>query len=379
VEPARREPPLTSTSPPLNPARLDRAFALVGQQVNERLLPAAVLAVARRDGIVRCEALTRPGGDRVTVDSAFMIASLTKPITATAVMQLVDAGRLDLFAPVQSYLPEFQPPAAAEGLPGWETVSTWHLLTHTAGIQDIDGRLLARERPSAADLFRRACTGQLRFVPGSHFEYVSNSFYLLAELIGRLSGAPYREVLRTRLFEPLGMAATSFDPPPPGIGRAPVHDLGVPRPIEGAALRYLGSLAIPGGGLWSRAADLVAFGRACLCAGSLAGATVLSPGSIDLMTRDHTAEIPEFGSEDRFSHHGLGWGKPGREGRRNASPLAFEHGGATGSRLTVDPENDLVVVVLANRWLADVNLSKVAAQAVFDALDEAGGAARASI
>lgn len=351
----------------IDPVRLGDAFGLVAEQVHNRLVPAAVLAVAGSDGIVRCEAFGFDR-DRVAPDSAFMVASVTKPIVATAVMQLVEAGQLALSAPIVTYIREFAPPPAAPGLPGGEAVTAWHVLTHTAGIEDYDAALLARERPRPADLFERACMRPLLFAPGSRHAYVSGSFYVLAELIARLSGMPFSEYLRERVTAPLGMVATAFVPPSDRRRRAAVHGLGVPAMLVEPALAYLSSIEMPGGGLWSTAADLVAFGRAMLAGGRLGSVRVLDTALVELMTREHTAGIVDEAT-GLPAHYGLGWGKPGLSGWSPASAAAFGHGGATGSRLLVDPQADLVAVYLANDWQGSIVPSQEAIQAVYAALD----------
>ncbi len=350
----------------LDPSRLQPAFDVVARDVGEGLLPGAVLAVATIDGVIRCEAFS--GQDRVHPDTAFMVASITKPITATAIMQLVQEGRLVLGERVATYLPEFAPPPVEPGAPGGEAVTIWHVLTHTAGIPDIDEAALARERPSAADLFARCCAGRLRARPGTRFEYTSNSFSVLSELIARLSGDGYAAYLRERILGPLGMTRTSFEPPDAAV-RAPVRGLDLPEVIVPMALAYLGSLAMPGGGLWSTAEDVTTFGRAMLGGGRLGDVRVLARPFVDLMTREQTAGLLDAGDPPRPAHYALGWSKPGVETTAPCGQEAFSHGGHTGSRLHVDPDAGIVVTVLANRWYASSRTSRSAIDAVYGAVD----------
>src|SRR5690348_14640805 len=120
--------------------QLDRAFAVVDEAVQSGALPCGVLAVATGREIVRCEAFTRPGGDQVTPDHIFLLASISKPIVATAIMQLVGEGRLALSDLVSWHIPEF-------AQPGKPPVTVWNLLTHTSGMEEaawIDALNLAR-------------------------------------------------------------------------------------------------------------------------------------------------------------------------------------------------------------------------------------------
>ena len=353
--------------PRLDPARLQNAFDLVARQVGRGEVPSAVLAVANSEGPVRVEAFS--GVDAATTDSIYLLASISKPIMATAVMQLVERGLLVLSAPVQRYLPEFVAPPVSVGQPGAEAVTCWHLLTHTSGVEDMDADLLNRERPDRARLLQIACTSPLRFVPGTRYEYSSLSFALLGEVIARLAGRDYPEFLVAELFGPLGMRDSGFGPPDPARAMSS-HFPGIPDEHQAMAMSYFSSLQAPGGGLWGTAGDVAAFGRAMLRGGELDGVRVLGRRLVELMTREQTAGLREEGTPPRDPHYGLGWGLPGFGGDLPASRRAFEHGGATGPRLLVDPEADLVVVYLANRWGTGPELSFAAIQAVYGALED---------
>jgi len=351
---------------------LDAAFELVARHVREGRIPGAVLGIARSRGDPRIEAFSPPGGPELSVESRFLVASITKPIVATAVMQLAAQGLLVLSDPVARYLPEFAPEASGERLPGGEAVTTWHLLTHTSGLRDtLMGVVESDQATTAEKLYRQACKGPLLFAPGTEYRYCSDSFYVLGELISRLSGLPYPEYLEQRIFAPLGMTATSFeagsaDDP----RRAPLYEVGHDGPTSEALLAGFVRLAHPGGGLWGTVPDLLRFGRAFLGGGSLDGARLLATPFVETMTREQTAGILEAGLPPREPRYGLGWGKSGLSGTRIGSPRQFDHGGATGTRRWVDPAYDLVVVYLMNRWGEEDHFSLAAIQAVYGALDD---------
>lgn len=343
---------------------LGPALDAVRGQVERGEVPVAILGVARRDRIVAIEAF----GPRARPDSVVLIASITKPIVATAVMQLVEAGRLSLRTPIHHYLPEFEPLPPGPNLPGRELVTAWHLLTHTSGIVDPDG---PPETPmTRAELLGYALRAPLRFVPGTRFEYASVTFYLLGELIRRLGGLDYPEYLAERIFRPLSMTDTTFVPaaiePPERL--LPVHFLGAPVDLQDEIARWFVGTAMPGGGLWSTAADLLTFGRAILAGGTLGGVRIVGRRSVELMTREQTAGIREEGVPPRDPGYGLGWALAGLDGRLPVSRSAFGHGGATGTRLLVDPEADLVVVYLTTVWGADERHALEAVGAVAAAL-----------
>ncbi len=346
-----------------DPARLQLAFDHVEQAVQAREVPAAVLAVANSREVIRCQAFSRPGGDQVAEDSIFLLASISKPITATAVMQLVEDGRLVLSYPVTRYIPEF-------AQPGKLPVTAWHLLTHTSGMEEVGWwEALGRAGAPAEAYLQAACRSPLHFVPGTRHEYCTLSFFVLAELVTRLSGTPFQEYLRRRVLSPLGMADTSFDPGLENPRTVPVHGFAADACADEAAFRHWVSLAVPGGGLWSTAADLVAFGQAYLNDGQHAGGHLLGRATVELMTREHTTGLVELiEGQPQAAHYGLGWGKSSLNGRLPGSPSAFEHGGATGTLLWVDPQWDLVFVFLTNQWGVEDHVNRAVLQVVYSAL-----------
>ena len=350
----------------IDPDRLQLAFDVVGKQVDAGLVPSAVLAVADAQGVIRIEAVS--GTDEATTDSIYLLASITKPMVATAVMQLVERGRLVLSTPVQRGLPSFAPAASAPGLPGGEAITARHILTHTSGLIDLDGDLLERERPDRRRLLEIACTFPLRFAPGSQFQYNSLAFVVLGELIHRLDGRDYPAYLADELFAPLGMAACGFSAVDP---RRAVRCIfpGFPIEMQPLVAGFYDSMEAPGGGLWGSAADVVAFGRAMLRGGELDGRRILGQPFVELMTSEQTEGVLEPGTPPRAPHYGLGWGLPTREGGMPGSPRTFGHGGATGTRLWIDPDADLVIVYLTNSWTVGESASLAAIAAVYGALD----------
>jgi CubicO group peptidase (beta-lactamase class C family) len=374
-----------AASPPRSSLDLSHAFDPAAAAVTDGTLPSAVIGVS--DGQGTRALVAYPGGhDRgVTPESVYFLASVTKPIVATAVMQLVDEGRLDLHAPIGRYVPEWRGP-------GKEAVTAWHVLTHTAGIIDIRQELLLRERPSYRGMLERICAADLKSVPGERYAYASDSFYLLAEAISRLTGMPFADALRRRMLDPLGMTSTTFDPRPMRSRIPPVRGVPLGNPLlRELILRFLAKATLPGGGLFGTAEDLLRLGRALLPRDSGPGPRVLSQTAIDAMTAEQTAgifEVHEDGST-RDPHYALGWRKPDSpsaipsptvatatrtiaatagadtDGARDAeaardaensdaivpaSPGTFHHGGASGTRLWVDPERQLVFVFLSNQW-----------------------------
>lgn len=353
-------------APSERPRRRTPDLAAIGAPAREAidagLLPCAVIGVSDAWGTLHLQALSGPT-DRPTADSRFFLASVTKPIVATAVMQLVDETRLDLHAPLVGLLPELA------GVTWRERISAWHVLTHTSGLGDVPQDVLRRQRPGYARMLSRVLRQVPDWEPGRRFRYCSDSFYLLAEAIGRLTGMPFADALRVRLLEPLGMGATTFDVRPDRSGAMPVQ--GVPMGnvvVRELILRFLARATLPGGGLFGTAEDVLRFGRALLPRRGQEGPRVLSQARIDEMLREQTDGIPEWREDGtvRDPHYALGWRKRSERSAGlvddgsvdaslviPASPSAATHGGASGTRLWIDPDRDLVFVFLTNIWYGD--------------------------
>lgn len=334
-------------APALPPSRpdLSAARAAADAAVAEGHLPATVFGVSDVRATLGRHAVGGPLDRDVDTSTLFFWASVTKPVVATAAMQLVDEGRLDLGSPVSRYVPEFRGGAR-------DRVTAWHVLTHTSGLTDVPIEMLRRERPSYAQLVRKVCREEPAFEPGTRYAYASDPWYLVAEIIARLTGMPFAEALRRRLLDPLGMRSVTFDPRGRGRQVSMVH--GVPmrnRVVRALILRFLARATLPGGGLFGNLEDLLRFGRAMLPRTEAgAGPRILSGRAIDEMTRDQTRGIPWVGQDGTSQpvHVGLGWrlrpsGAPG-------SARSFTHGGKSGARLWVDPEAGLVFAFLTNLW-----------------------------
>jgi CubicO group peptidase (beta-lactamase class C family) len=352
----------------MRPQELDPAFAIAARHVEAGRLPFTIVAVANRDGLVRLESAGPVDGDRIGTNAVCLLASITKPIVATAVMRLAQEGRFPLGAPLNRWLPELDEA-------GIRPFTAWHVLTHTTGLPDFDlvamlasggGRGAIRELTIAA--------GQSTS-PGSAFRYASFTFDLLADAIEHELDRPFEKVLRETVLDPLGMADTGFDMPSDGSRRAPVVYGSLPGSVpqlpgisNSHAVAAYSSVRLAGGGLWSTAHDLVRFGRAFLRGGELDGVRILGRPLVELMTREVT--VNGLGTAtDRLAdeHYAIGWGKPGPASA--ASPTAFGHGGLTGTRLWVDPERDLVFVFLSGTWGGADPLIDDVLLAVYGAID----------
>lgn len=345
----------------MSEARLRTVSELARRWVDEEGLRTIVLVVVRHGVVVLHQAYgklsSEPGAFKTPLDAIFDLMSITKVFTATALMQLVDEGRVGLNRPVSSYIPEFQ----GEGK---DAVLVRHLLSHTSGLRDEDLLAYAREHrahvepppapPTAHPLWYESMSlrfgGPLRTRPGEEMAYCSYNLGLAAEVVRRVTGTSLDRWARERIFLPLGMNDSSYcliDAPldrrvalelPPGY---------VPDASDLAREReryWAGSW-----GAVSSAMDLAIFGQMFLNHGTFGEARVLSEASTAAMTRNQTPGVPAvfFDQLFRESNWGLGWGQEGGRAGWNGglqSPITFGHLGNGGIHLWVDPERDLVGV-----------------------------------
>jgi serine-type D-Ala-D-Ala carboxypeptidase len=284
----------------------------------------------------------RPAAAAVSPDTTvYDLASLTKLVaTATAVLLLVEEGKIDLDAPVQRTLPEF------EGV--YKERVTWrHLLTHTSGLPA--GTVVRGSTPEERS--RRLLRTLIRVPPGSQIHYSDIGYIVLWQAAERAAGEPLPDYLERRVFRPLGMHRTTFSPGQECTACAPTLLLttGVPyrgRPHDPTA-RLLGGVT-GNAGLFATAADVARYTAMLANGGELDGVRILSRASVDALftqqpragrrTLGGVALCPEEPDEGLYELRGAC--------RR---PLAVGHNGFTGTSIWIDPETKAWVVLLTNR------------------------------
>ncbi len=383
--------PPESPSSGLDPGRLARLDSALEDYVESGVLPGAVALVAHRGETAYLKAFgyrDREADDPLEPDDIFRIASQTKAIVSVAIMMLQEEGRLLISDPVGRHLPEYlettvaspNPDGTYDVVPARQPVTIRHLLTHTAGITygggtaaaewveaDITGWYFAHREEPIRETVRRMAALPFEAHPGDYWVY-GYATDILGAVVEVASGLPLDEFLRTRIFEPLGMADTHFYLPPGkrdrltvvysasegGFTRAPDPGgmVGQGAYVDGPRTSFSG-----GAGLLSTASDYGRFLQMLLNGGRLGTARLLSPKSVELMTVDHLGGLlvrdlndasAVFGAE-RGVGFGLGFrvvedvgahGVPGSEG-------VYGWGGAYHSSYWVDPQEELVVVYLA--------------------------------
>ena len=282
-------------------------------------------------------------GVAVTPDALFMIQSITKVLTATLVMQLVDDGMVELDVPVRAYLRGFR--TADE--PASRRITVRHLLTHTGGFE---GDIWAATTAGADALQRfvddHVSIAQQHALPGEMYSYCSAGYGVLGRLIEVLRQMPYATVVRRYLIDPLGIGEVAFSADEALAFRTAI---GHARPNLDAALQPLKAWAVmppsnpaAGNQLAMSARGLIAFARMHIADGLAAdGTRVLSRHSARLMRERQVAHPAAIGA---LSGQGLGWMLPNRT-------EVVEHGGdtiGTAALLRMVPERGVAVAMLTN-------------------------------
>jgi serine-type D-Ala-D-Ala carboxypeptidase len=256
----------------------------------------------------------------------------------TAMMQLVEQGRISLDAPLQRYIPEWRGPNK-------ERVTVRHLLTHSSGLPAFKAYDKITQRPDSLAALMFATP--LDTLPGIKMVYSDIGAYMLGRLVERISGETLDQYVVRHVFQPLGMNETRYNPPAEWISRVAPTEID---PLRGGLVRgkvhderayYLGGVSAHAG-IFSSAHDLARLAEMYLNGGTLDGTRVVKAETIALFTAIQ---------DSAFSNRALGWEKP--TGRNSAGHLmssrAFGHTGFTGTSFWVDPSRDLFVILLSNR------------------------------
>lgn len=317
----------------------DSLHAILGRSYADSAFPGAYAVVGTHAGVLAEDSVGHlDWGPSAMPDehSLWDLASLTKVVgMTTAIMQLYEQGKVDLDAPLQRYIPEWQGPHKA-------MVTVRHLITHTSGLpafKAYDQR--THDRDSIAKLMFAT---PLDTLPGVRMIYSDIGAYMLGRLVERLSGEPLDQYVLNHVFRPLGMTETMYNPPAelkPRIAPTeidPVRGGKVWGVVHDERAYYLGGVSAHAG-IFSSAHDLARFARMYLNGGTLDGVRIVQPQTIALFS---TRQV-----EDRA----LGWQKPdgGNSAGHLMSEQAFGHTGFTGTSIWIDPARDVFVILLSNR------------------------------
>jgi CubicO group peptidase (beta-lactamase class C family) len=343
-------PPAEPASVGMSAQRLQRAAALLESEVKEGKLGAAAILVARRGNVVLEKGFGRLAPDTnspaVKPGSIFLLASITKPVTACALMLLVERGLVSLNDPVSQYLPEFT---------GGERnkVRVRDLLSHTSGLPDMlpENTALRRAHEPLSIFVAGTMKTPLLYTPQEDFRYQSMGVLLAGEIVERITKMRLRDFERKEIFEPLGMKNSALGIKPGWRIEDTVQVYESPagnredRERFGANSAYWRDMGHPWGGMHSTVGDLAILMQTFLNKGSYAGKRWMSPATVAAMTTDQNTRLHKPWGLGWALAHSTVWIYAGEL----VSARTFGHAGATGTVVWADPESQLLCVILTNR------------------------------
>lgn len=339
--------PAWKASVPLDTVQVRR---IVMEGIDHGAYPGAAVAIGRADTILWLGGYGRLDWDGTSprVDperTRYDLASVTKVVvTTTAIMMLVDQGRIRLGAPVRTYLPEFDGPGTA-------AITVRRLLTHTSGLRADLPATAIRGAPDARALLRAVYAETPHATPGTRVLYSDLNAVLLGEIVRRVSGEELDRFAARHILTPLGMTASGFRPPA-AIRRevAPTghwHGRPVAGVVSDPTAAKLGGVS-GNAGLFATARDLARFAQFLLRKG-------IGPTGDHLVrsetVREFTTRAVYFGAGEARA---LGWqalptGERVSSAGTRFGPHSYGHTGWTGTSLWVDPDRDVFVILLTNR------------------------------
>ncbi len=281
------------------------------------------------------------------------IASMTKLLTATAIMMLQDEGKLSVDDPVAKYIPELADMKTTDGKPGKLTLR--HLLTHTSGMPE--GTFAQyKKAQKLADAIPFFIGKSLAFEPGTKWDYCQSGINTLGRIVEIVSGESYPDFLQKRLLDPLGMKDTTFYLSPEQLpsmakcyertnGTLIVEDTSVTGHAPTDRTRY----PAPNSGLFSTAPDFAKFCQMILNGGKLHGKRYLKAKTVKLMTSIQTGDLKTGFTEG--NGWGLGWCVVRQPQGITAmlSPGTFGHGGGFGTQAWIDPQKKVIYILMYQR------------------------------
>lgn len=310
--------------------------------VENNSLAGAVVLVANKDKILGIEAVGYSDVEAktpMTTDALFWIASQTKPITAVALMILVDEGKVKLDDPVEKYLPEFKE-IKFDGKKPTNTMTVRQILSHTSGMpfkspEETPTLDTLSIKESVASYVKTPLVAE----PGTKYLYSNAGINTAGRIIEVVSEMSFEDFLDKRLFGPLGMKDTTFWPSESQVKRLaksykPNADKKGLELTTITALKYplteRKRQPMPGGGLFSTASDIAKFCQMLLNEGTFNGKKILSESAVKELTKKQTPDTLK-------DSYGLGF---------SVGPTNFGHGGAYSTNMNVDTKRGLVTVFM---------------------------------
>jgi CubicO group peptidase (beta-lactamase class C family) len=376
---------LLAFAPVANHAAEEGPLASVLQStVDKHLVSGTVVLVANKERVLDLEAAGYASLSAQTpmkTDGLFWIASMTKSFTATALMMLVDEGKVKLDDPVEKYLPEFKGQMVVEDKnpphPPQHPITIREIMDHTSGVVTA-GDPAFKGKTTLQEMVEVIAKSPLHREPGTKYEYNNSGINTGGRIIEVVSGMPYADFMQQRLFTPLEMKDTTFFPTeeqaarlansarftadktgledvgmlkqlPPALIDKLSHGQKIPGPLldnfgTGVASDIVNHYAMPAGGLYSTASDVGRFCQMLLNGGTWNGRRYVSEAAIKTMSTNQTGDVVVNPNEGYSV--GLSVKLKDDEGPAVGS---FGHRGARRTAMWIDPAHQIVMVVLLQR------------------------------
>ena len=362
----------------LSSARLERLNDKMQEFVDKEKIAGAVTMIVRKGQVAHFETFGNAdikGKKKMEKDEIFRIYSMTKPIISVGLMSLYEEGKFQLKDPVAKYIPEMTNIKVYKREDGKDIlvdqtnpIRIVDLLRHTSGLgygwgpkEYVDSVYAAAELfnvQTLQEFVGKAVKLPLYFQPGTKWRY-SIAADFSGYLIEVLSGQPLDEFLNERIFQPLNMTDTGFGVPKKKVKRfatyyKPTDEGGIEVREEAKTSSYVDNetLFLGGGGLVSTTADYLQFAQMMLNEGSLNGARILSPKTIELMTRNHVTDIPYGGGPVQLPTEGEGFGLGVQvttditSSERLSSKGSYGWSGLAGTYFRIDPKEEMIVILM---------------------------------
>ncbi|HEV8607158.1 MAG TPA: serine hydrolase domain-containing protein [Tepidisphaeraceae bacterium] len=343
------------------PVRAAQAIPAINERMKEFVaqgeIAGAVTLVADKDKILHLDATGRAdlsSESPISRDAMFWIASMSKPITGVAVMIMQDEGKLSLDDSVEKYIPEFANYKTADGKKA--TITIKNLLTHSSGMPEATVEESKSSR-TLAELVPHFLNKPLQFAPGSKWQYCQSSINTAGRIVEIVSGQSFDRFVQDRIFAPLDMKDTTFYLTEPQSQRLAKSYKKADGKLTEAQIFILDGKSpvsrerypAANGGLFSTALDYARFCQMLLNNGELNGRRILKPESVKQFS---TVQFPDL--KTGFTP-GNGWGvgccivREPQGVTAMLSPGTYGHGGAYGTQAWIDPQKNLIYILMVQR------------------------------
>jgi beta-N-acetylhexosaminidase len=328
---------------------LDDAWAVIDSAINDKITPGAQVFIAKNGKIVSSRGFGFQTYDNnsppITEESIYDVASLTKVLATTPItMKLIAQKKIGLEQRVSQFFPQFNTNHK-------DKITIRHLLTHSSGLKPFVEFFKFTPIPSEDEILGHILDADLDFIPGKKYQYSDLGMIVLKEIIEDVSNRPLNELAHSWLYKPLGMKLTMFNPPgniKTQIVPTEIDNIYRKRLLQGEVhdenAHVLGGVS-GHAGIFSTASDIGKYSQMMLNDGLWIGRRTFKSKQVKEFTQLHY--LP------KDSERTLGWDTPSMNGKSSAgdyfSSSTFGHLGYTGTSLWIDPENEIIVVLLTNR------------------------------